>query len=140
MLIESLIEYRKKKGHNMTVVFDGWKTGGARENQSIIGGIKVIYSRLGEKADYVIKRIISSERAGWVVVTSDRDIAAHAWSSGSVPISSEDFLSIIKKEQSEESVFYEQDSEEEYIEPGRKGNPKKLSKKEKAIRQTLNKL
>jgi len=73
-------------------------------------------------------------------VTSDRDIAAHAWSSGSVPISSEDFLSIIKKEQPEESVFYEQDSEEEYIELSRKGNPKKLSKKEKAIRQTLNKL
>lgn len=140
MLIESLIEYRKKKEHNITVVFDGWKTGGAQENQSIIGGIKVIYSRLGEKADYVIKRIISSERAGWVVVTSDRDIAARAWSSGSVPISSEDFLSIIKKEQPEESVFYEEDSEEEYVEPGRKGNPKKLSKKEKAIRQTLNKL
>lgn len=140
MLIESLIEYRKKKGHNIIVVFDGWKTGGALENQSIIGGIKVIYSRLGEKADYVIKRIISSERSGWVVVTSDRDIAAHAWSSGSVPISSEDFLSIIKKEQTEESVFYEEDSEEEYVETSRKGNPKKLSKKEKAIRQTLNKL
>lgn len=140
MLIESLIEYRNKKKHNITVVFDGWKTGGALENQSIIGGIKVIYSRLGEKADYVIKRIISSERSGWVVVTSDRDIAARAWSSGSVPISSEDFLSIIKKEQTEESVFYEEDSEEEYVETSRKGNPKKLSKKEKAIRQTLNKL
>src|SRR4030043_1170242 len=132
-LIESLIEYHKKKGHDITVVFDGWKTGGARENQSVIGGIKGIYSRMGEKADYVIKRIISSERAGWGVVTSDRDIAAHAWSSGSVPISSEDFLSIIKKEQSEESVLYEEDSEEEYVELSRKGNPKKLSKKEKAI-------
>jgi len=139
-LIESLIEYRNKKKHNITVVFDGWKTGGAQENQSIIGGIKVIYSRLGEKADSVIKRIISSERAGWVVVTSDRDIAAHAWSSGSVPICSEDFLSIIKKEQPEENVLYEQDIEEEYVELSRKGNPKKLSKKEKAIRQTLNKL
>lgn len=139
-MIESLIEYRNKKKHNITVVFDGWKTGGAQENQSIIGGIKVIYSRLGEKADSVIKRIISSERAGWVVVTSDRDIAAHAWSSGSVPICSEDFLSIIKKEQPEENVLYEQDIEEEYVELSRKGNPKKLSKKEKAIRQTLNKL
>jgi len=46
MLIETLIEYRNKKGHNITVVFDGWKTGGAQENQSVIGGIKVIYSSI----------------------------------------------------------------------------------------------
>lgn len=139
ILIDSLIEYRKKKGHNMTVVFDGWKTGGAQENQSVIGGIRVIYSRLGEKADSVIKRIISTERPGWVVVTSDRDIAAYAWSSGSVPISSEDFLNIINKEQPEESILYGED-EEAYFKPGRKGNPRKPSKKEKAIKQTLSKL
>jgi len=140
MLIETLIEYRNKKGHNITVVFDGWKTGGAQENQSVIGGIKVIYSRLGEKADSVIKRIISSERAGWVVVTSDRDIAAYAWSSGSVPISSEDFLNTIKKEHSEEDILYEEDEGDYFIKPGRKGNPRKPSKKEKAIKHTLSKL
>src|SRR4030043_1963824 len=78
-LIASLIEYHKKKGHALIVVFDGWKTGGAQENHSVIGGIKVIYSRMGEKADSVIKRIISSERRGGVVVTSDRDIEACAW-------------------------------------------------------------
>lgn len=140
MLIDSLIEYRKKKGHIITIVFDGWKTGGAQENQSVIGGIKVIYSRLGERADSVIKRIISAESHGWIVVTSDRDIAAHAWSSGSVPISSEDFLSAIGKEQSDGTILYDEDNEEEYVKPSRKGNPKKPSKKEKAIKQTLNKL
>jgi predicted RNA-binding protein with PIN domain len=139
MLIETLIEYRNKKGHNITVVFDGWKTGEAQENQSVIREIRVIYSRLGEKADSVIKRIISTERARWVVVTSDRDIAAYAWSSGSVPISSEDFLNTIRKEQPEESTLYDED-EEDYVKPNRKGNPRKPSKKEKAIKQTLSKL
>jgi predicted RNA-binding protein with PIN domain len=139
MLIETLIEYRNKKGHNITVVFDGWKTGGAQENQSVIGEIRVIYSRLGDKADSVIKRIISTERVGWVVITSDRDIAAYAWSSGSVPISSEDFLNTIEKGHSEESILYDED-EEDYVKPGRKGNPRKPSKKEKAIKQILSKL
>lgn len=139
MLIESLIEYKKKKGHNITVVFDGWKTGGAKENHSVIGGIRVIYSRLGEKADSVIRRIISSEKRGWVVVTSDRDIAAHAWTSGSVPISSEDFTNAIEKMNTEKSIAYEVD-DEEYIQTSRKGSPRKLSKKEKAIKRVLSKL
>jgi len=138
MLIESLIEYHKKKGRDITVVFDGWKTGGAQENHSVIGGIKIIYSRLGEKADSVIRRIISSDRRGWVVVTSDRDIVTHAWTSGAVPISSQDFMNAIEKRQVESEGLYEDD--EEYAKPRRKGSPRKLSKKETAIKKILSKL
>ena len=139
MLIESLIEYHKKKDHDITVVFDGWKNGSARENHSMIGGIKIIYSRLGEKADSVIRRIISSDRRGWAVVTSDRDIAAHAWTSGAVPISSEDFMSAIEKRRIGNEILYEED-DEEYMKPRRKGSPRKLSKKETAIKKILSKL
>ncbi len=141
-LIETLIEYHKKKGHEITVVFDGWKTGGAQENHSVIGGIRVIFSRLGEKADSVIRRIISADRCGWIVVTSDRDIATHAWASDAVPISSVDFMNAIEKIQGETGIMYEEggEEEEEYARPSRKGNPKQMSKKEKAIRKTLNKL
>jgi predicted RNA-binding protein with PIN domain len=139
LLIEILIEYRKKKGHNITVVFDGWKTGGLQENQSVIGGVKVIYSRLGEKADSVIKRIISSERQEWIVVTSDRDIEAYAWTSGSVAISSEDFMNALERKHLEKAALYE-DEEEEYAKPSRKGNPRKPSKKERAIKRILSKL
>jgi uncharacterized protein len=137
MLINALIEYRKGKGHDITVVFDGWKTGEARESQSTTGGIKVIYSRVGEKADFVIKRIISSERREWIVVTSDRDIAHHAWASGSIPVPSEDFLRAIERK---ESLFSGEEGEEEYSEPQRKGNPWKLSKKEKALKRAVSKL
>ncbi|MEW6420076.1 MAG: NYN domain-containing protein [Nitrospirota bacterium] len=138
MLIDSLIEYKKKKGHDITVVFDGWKTGEAQENHLVVGGIKVIYSRIGEKADSVIKRIISSDRREWIVVTSDRDIANHAWASSSIPISSEDFLMAVESEIP--SYFDEKEYDEEYIEPRRKGNPRKPSKKEKAVRRALSKL
>lgn len=138
MLIDSLIEYRKKKGHEITVVFDGWKSGGAQENYSVIGGIRTIYSRIGEKADSVIKRIISSERRGWIVVTSDRDIADHAWAAGSVPVSAGDFLKALDR--GIPSYFDEEEYDEEYIESHRKGNPRRISKKEKAIRRALSKL
>jgi hypothetical protein len=63
---------------------------------------------------------------------------AHAWSLGSVPITSEDFLKALSKARTEE-MFY-QKVEDDYLKPERKGNPRRLSKKEKAIRQTLKKL
>lgn len=138
MLVESLIEYRKRKGHDITVVFDGWKTGEEKESKSVIGGIKVIYSRIGENADSVIKRIISSVKKEWMVVTSDRDIGNHAWVSGSIPVSAEDFLHALERK--DKPYHDEEENKDEYIEPHRKGNPKKLSKKEKAIVRALSKL
>ena len=73
------------------------------------------------------------------MVTSDRDIASNAWTSGAVPISSEDFMNAIEKRQTEKEVLYEDDYEE-YGKSDRKGNPKQMSKKEKAIRRMLSKL
>lgn len=122
-LIDMLIEYRKAKGHDITVVFDGWKDGSHSETRIGMGGITVIYSALGTKADAVIKRIISEERKAWIVISSDRDIAAHAWAEGSTPIKSEDFMDIIEGEESGA--------------PAKRGT---LSKKEKAIARAMAKL
>ena len=138
-LIEELAEYRKIKGHDITVVFDGWKSGGGEENQSMAGGVRVIYSRLGEKADSVIKRLISSDKRQWIVVTSDRDIADHAWRCGSVAVSSEEFQNVFEKSGKIDSGDFEFLEEEDY-EPEKKGSPRKLSKKEKAKRRALSKL
>ena len=138
MLIDSLIEYRKKKGHTITIVFDGWRTGQGKESQTVTGGIRVIYSRIGDTADAVIKRIITSERREWIVVTSDRDIANHAWTVGSIPISAENFLHVIERKPP--SVIDEGEYDEDYVEPPRKGSPRQLSKKEKAIKRALSKL
>lgn len=138
-LVDSLIAYRKKKGHEITVVFDGWKTGEFQESRSKTGGVTVIYSRLGEKADSVIKGIIGSERRGWIVITSDRDISDHAWKYGAVPVSSENFTRIFTKHK-QDYPANEEYEDMEYQEHRRKGSPRKLSKKEKAIRRALSKL
>jgi uncharacterized protein len=139
LFIQSIVDYRKKKGHDITIVFDGWRTGEGKENQAVTGGIRIIYSRIGEKADAVIKRIISSERREWIVITSDREIADHAWASGSIPVSSEKFLKVFERKDPLSSDEGEYD-DDEYIEPHRKGNPRKLSKKDKAIKRALSKL
>lgn len=120
------------------MVFDGWKTGEGRENQSVRGGVRIIYSRIGEKADAVIKRIISEMKRQWVVVSSDRDIASHAWSVGSVPLPVEDFLHILERREPSFSSVEPDDYED--ITPRRKGNPRQLSKKEKALARVLNRL
>jgi predicted RNA-binding protein with PIN domain len=138
LLVDSLIEYRRRKGHDITLVFDGWKTGEGKENQMVTGGIRVIYSRIGENADSVIKRIISSDRREWIVVTGDRDISQHAWAVGSVPVSTEDFLKAVESEEASGSVYEECD--QEYMSLPRKGNPRRHSKKEKAIMRVLKKL
>jgi predicted RNA-binding protein with PIN domain len=122
-------------------VFDGWKTGEGKESQSVTGGITIIYTRIGENADSVIKRIVSSVKREWLVVTSDRDIVNHAWASGSIPVPADDFLAALEKTTESYSDYSEEEvSEEEYLEPQRKGNPRQLSRKEKAVMKALRKL
>ena len=99
----------------------------------------VIYSRLGEKADSVIERIITSEKKQWIVITSDRDIADYAWANESVAISSEEFTNILDKSGRLTSDNLKPLEENEY-ELHKKGSPRKLSRKEKAKKRALSKL
>lgn len=136
--IEALMEYKKQTGHEITVVFDGWKEGRASEQSSVTGGVRVVYSALGEKADSVIKRMVSGRAGQWIVISSDRDIQAHAWSRDAVPVGAEDFLRKLEKTETKEG--FRAYDEEEYAEPLRKGNPRKSSKRDKAVRRALDKL
>ncbi|MBI4822640.1 MAG: NYN domain-containing protein [Nitrospirae bacterium] len=130
-LIGKLSVYKKQKAHDITVVFDGWKRGSHTETLYIDSGIRVVYSRLGEKADIVIKRLLEDKRH-YIVISSDRDIQSYAWSHDSVPVDSEEFLRIIEGETEKTS---NENTERRY-----KGNPLMLSKKLKAQRKAINKL
>lgn len=137
-LIKTLSGYKKIKGHDITVVFDGWKSG-CEENTSLIGGIRVIYSGLGEKADSVIKRTISSKKIPWIVITSDRDISNYAWSKNSIVISSDEFRDVLDKQDETPTGKFEL-IEDDGVEPKKKGSPRMLSKREKAKKRALSKL
>src|SRR5574341_2002130 len=90
-LIRDLTLYRQRKGHAITLVFDGWQQGlsvGHREHRA---GIEVIYSRRGERADQVIQRLAEEFGRDCAVVSSDREVADFARARGAFVISSPEF-------------------------------------------------
>ena len=124
------------------VVFDGWKGGSGVQSHSVKGGVRIIYSSLGENADAVIKRIVSSEDRQWIIVTSDREIASYAWAHGCIPVPSEVFLPIIEGQKDSRGEVHAIEGGEDEEEPSeqRKGSPRRLSRREKALRRAVAKL
>jgi predicted RNA-binding protein with PIN domain len=73
-LVQRLSLYQDVKGHAATLVFDGWKLGSLDEVSEIKHGVRIVFSRQGEKADSVIVRLARQKGSGCVVVTSDREV------------------------------------------------------------------
>ena len=73
-LIRNLAGYRQRKGFPLTVVFDGWRSGYPVEQSQWREGIEVVYSRQGEQADAVIKRLAERYGSDAAIVSSDREI------------------------------------------------------------------
>ena len=96
-LVRSLADYRKLRGHRITVVFDGWEGGSPTEERDRAGGLEIIYSRLGEKADEVIKRLVTAGSDEILVVTSDREIVTFAARRGKTSIASRAFAERIER-------------------------------------------
>jgi uncharacterized protein len=90
-LLEKLAAYRRLKKYAITVVFDGWEAGEGLGNRDRVQGMLVIYSRRGEKADEVIKRMADQEREGSLIISSDREIMQYAERAGAAVMSAEDF-------------------------------------------------
>jgi len=143
-LIVQLDRYAGRKRHSITIVFDGWKNGQAAETHKRLGDVTVIYSSLGEKADSVIKNMLSSGAKPWIVVSSDREIYDFARKNYLVALKADEFaeklgstLNAIEHDQEEEPT------EDEDCDPQRvrkRGNPNKLSREDKRKSEALKKL
>lgn len=146
-LIQQLSRYAKLKGHSITVVFDGWKEGPARETRTKMGAVTVIYSGLGEKADDVIKHMLSSDTKPWITVSTDREIAAFAEKKKLAALRGDEFERKLSaaleadRPPEEEAEAFAKDDENLDLKPEcQKGNPKKRSKKDKKKIEALQKL
>jgi predicted RNA-binding protein with PIN domain len=131
-LIRELTAYRQRKGYPLTVIFDGWRAGQPVQQGEWREGIEVIYSRQGEQADAVIKRLAAKYGSDCAVVSSDREVAGFARVQGSTIISSGEFETRLQ-DSGARPIARKQvaDREEEDIlrrDPKKKGNPKKLPK------------
>ncbi len=143
-LIQRLFNYSNAKGHDITLVFDGWKSGQKDETRSKVGPVTVIYSRLGEKADFVIKKILSSATKPWIVVSSDREISDFAERKDFAAITASEFEDRIystgRQSKIEEIFAYDKDYDMDLMPYRQKGNAKKLSRKDRKNIEALKKL
>ena len=96
-LINNSVRYRQAKPMNLTVVFDGWRSGSAGETRLVQDGIAIVYSRLGEKADAVVIRLAREKNNGAVVVSSDREIRNAVERFGAVAIHAQEFSEILQE-------------------------------------------
>jgi predicted RNA-binding protein with PIN domain len=99
-LVYLLAGYRRARGHRITVVFDGWLGGPPQEERDREAGIDIIYSRRGEKADEVIKRLARQHANETLVVTSDRPVMDAAIRAGVTAVPSREFETRIRQSRS----------------------------------------
>ena len=152
-LIEKLKKYSEIRKHHITLVFDGWKSGQKDQTEIRTRDLTVIYSRLGEKADLVIKRLVKSSTIPCIVVSSDREIYEYTDKHNHTAISSAEFeekLYLALRNQDEDPVdtgldwgadsFKDTDDEIASSPARSRGNPRQLSKRQKNKIQALRKL
>lgn len=103
-LIQNLSEYKRKKGHQITIVFDGWENGPAMEERDRQGNIGIIYSRRGEKADDVIKRLADNCPEETIIISSDREISSYVTRRGKTALASPEFEMLMYRAIAESSI------------------------------------
>lgn len=95
-LVTGLAALAARTGAEVTCVFDGADAGGAAPGLAA-RGLRVLFSRSGEIADELIRRLAAAEPQGRVVVvvSSDREVADGVARSGARPVASVALLRLL---------------------------------------------
>jgi len=92
-LIEDFLQYREVRKHTVIVVFDAQEAGKETRSEETVDGVRVVFTRHGERADDAIVDIAERNKGvERVVVSSDNEVARSSRRRGAVVVSSEDFL------------------------------------------------
>jgi hypothetical protein len=140
-LLDALSSYKRIKHHMITVVFDGTHAPFLSQHKDRVKGINVKFSRSGETADTVIKKMAARYREKALVVSSDMDIVNFATSMGAATISSSAF-----EEKITMAVYMDTKVEVEQNQGGwvpttkKKGPSRRLSKRKRRNRIKIKKL
>jgi len=144
-LVHLLAGYRRDRGHRITVVFDGWLGGSPQEERDREAGIDIIYSRRGEKADEVIKRLARQHAYETLVVTSDRPVMDAAIRAGVTAVPSGEFEARIRQSRSAPAqgpAAADKDNDDDPSSRGtkKKGPSRKSSKRDRLKQRSMEKL
>lgn len=140
-LLDTLSAYKRIRPHKITVVFDGTNAPLFEQPQDQIKGIRIKYSRSGESADTVIKRMAVKEREKALIVSSDLDVVNFAASVGAATISSPAFEEKIIMATYMDKKGIENQEQGGWIPTTRKKGPsRRLSKRKRRNRVKIRKL
>ncbi len=139
-LIKRLLAYKRLKGHRITIVFDGKKSGSLSRTRMNQSGLEVIFSKDGEEADQILKEMAKRERHGITIVTSDRAVASFAEAHDAVAIPSDEFEAMLDMAIYSDIKGVTDEDEEEGASTKKSGNPRKASKQERKRLQRIKKL
>jgi predicted RNA-binding protein with PIN domain len=133
MLLRDLARYRQRKGHAITVVFDGWQGGLGAERREFQSGVEVVYSKRGERADQVIQRLARLYGRNCAVVSSDHEVVNAARLAGAFVMGSSEFRAKLQERPSaaQTVAFKELDRGDDDVvkrSKEKRGNPRKLPK------------
>ncbi len=141
-LIDILSNYRKIKKHKITVVFDAYNIYNLLPSKFSEKGINIIFTPLNITADQYIKNRVKNNGEKYIVVSSDNEIKDFSKLHKATPVDSEDF--IFKLEfafyADLKGVFKDEVDYNKSLSTKKKGNPKKLPKKIRKLKQKIDKL
>lgn len=133
-----LAEVARVSRDTFTVVFDGVEAGGRAAGGA---GVTIVFSSARESADRVLAHMA---REGGAVVSNDREVRKAAERAGAIVITTDQFLARIHQPRSVPlegpAPEQEKDDEDEPTPGPRKGNPRRLSKKDRATKRALGRL
>jgi len=135
-LIDTLAAYKKIKGHIITVVFDGANAPPFSQSRNQIKGVKIKFSRSGESADDIIKRMAAKEREKALVVSSDLDIINFASFRGCATITSLRFEEKIAMAAHMDTMGIDGENDSGWIPTTKKKGPRRRLSKKKTKKQT----
>ncbi len=140
-LLKMLAEYKKIKRHKITVVFDGTNAHFSYPRKDKIKGIEIRFSRAGESADTVIKKMAAKEKEKALVVSSDMGIVNAVVSNGAATINSPMFEEKIAMSEYMSAKGLDRKNKEGWIPTTKKKGPRRrLSKRKRKSRLKINKL
>ncbi len=128
-----LVQYRRLSKNRLTVVYDGGRALSGEPRNYSESGIKVTFSSAGQSADQLLMRMAHQYGSGLTIVTSDREVVGAAERSGAIVLASGDFVQrmLLVLSQDEGLGDEEEGSANRRHLTRKKGNPRRLSKKER---------
>jgi predicted RNA-binding protein with PIN domain len=145
-LCRLLAQAARFSGDRFTVVFDGRGAGGSGTG---VAGVSVVFSSARETADHVLARLAVG---GGAVVSNDREVRRAAGRAGAISVTADEFLGKLRtgaagritpgpESLAPQTPPYMKDEEDETERRGpRKGNPRRLPRKQRAASRALGRL